>query len=288
LRRGGEFSIIPSGEFYTIDDKLYPSTRELESFQKNTVAHVQPPPGYTGPEKVGYRPYGHSVHVDNINRLSDAVLCRHDEEGATALKQAEEGSVCARMARAIRAHEEHHPALCRQMGYRAYQTIHGADLAWDEVEAYGIQIAVLRAEIDQLKWNCDYRVTQQVQYGDVRGLKCDGPAGEWNIHIETPIDWGTVTSDFAILIDRNSLRGSYNNITKLPMHDGSICINTSTGDAAFFDNESPWFDLSFGRGLFRCESGRPPLQGGYRGLSGSMKSGPTELPPLESGEFCSR
>jgi hypothetical protein len=263
------------------------------------IGSLPAPPGYTGPERVDYTAYGDGF-TREIEELTQGKkkadksrsdqLCQPSDQAAIDLKLAEDGSVCNGMARAIRAHEQHHHAFCRAIGFLDYYWMHGADRAQEEVEAYGAQIAVLRAEIDQLKWNCDYRVEQSAGW-DARGLKCDGPAGEWNIHIETPLGWGSATSDFSILINREDLRGSYNETTKMPLHDGGICIYTSTGDAAFFDDETPWpLDLSFRHGTWRCEGGRPRNQGGngYNGLGGRMEFGHTELPPLERGEFCTR
>jgi len=65
---------------------------------------------------------------------------------------------CDGVGKALEAHEQYHKTTCVRAGYRAYLAMHGADRAQEEAEAYGAQIAVLKAEIARaLKKNCPYK-----------------------------------------------------------------------------------------------------------------------------------
>ncbi len=102
-----------------------------------------------------YVPYGQDVHTDNVDNLSPGQtrqqrqdqLCAMRPSSARALDAAVRGAACDGIGQALRAHEGVHVAMCRSVGFLAYNQMHGADRAAEEAEAYGAQIAVLRAEI---------------------------------------------------------------------------------------------------------------------------------------------
>ncbi|HYF06126.1 MAG TPA: hypothetical protein VD970_00775 [Acetobacteraceae bacterium] len=108
-----------------------------------------------GPAHVDYVAYGEGVAEDQLDTLApgqtregrQAQLCAMRQSSLDMLNAAMRAAACDGIARAIEAHERHHVAMCGRIGYRAYIAMHGADRAAEEAEAYGVQIAMLRAEI---------------------------------------------------------------------------------------------------------------------------------------------
>lgn len=89
---------------------------------------------------------------DDIGDPSKHYTAAEECEMNKGTKEAYEGmlnrAACAGIARAIQAHEEFHVHKCVSLGsWRAYFGRHGADKAQEEADAYGAEIAVLRAEI---------------------------------------------------------------------------------------------------------------------------------------------
>jgi hypothetical protein len=79
-------------------------------------------------------------------------------EAARLLDQAAQAAACDGIAEAIRIHENYHVTMCRRVGYRGYEAMHGADRAREEAEAYGVQIAALRAAIARVLERTTVRV----------------------------------------------------------------------------------------------------------------------------------
>ena len=105
--------------------------------------------------EVEYVPYGIGVDVGLYDTLGPGQtpqqrreqLCAMRASSAAALSAAVDAARCSGIGRAIRAHEAVHVAMCRGIGFRAYYAMHGSDRAAEEVQAYAVQIAALRAEI---------------------------------------------------------------------------------------------------------------------------------------------
>lgn len=120
-----------------------------------------------GPAQVDYKPWGDHLNYQDDERVtakfSNEELCRRSDESAAALAEAKKSSACAGIAEAIQAHEDWHLNFCRTIGYRPYWLgMKGADRAQEEVEAYGAQIAVLRAEIAKVLEKSDVHVIVKV------------------------------------------------------------------------------------------------------------------------------
>lgn len=119
-------------------------------------------PGYRGPSEVDYESWGQQNITIARGNPNDR-LCGMTPQSQQQLAAAEAGSACDGIGRALRAHEEHHMQSCRRIGFFPYIAVHGADRAQEEVEAYGAQIAVLRAEIARVLENSDVRVVLELQ-----------------------------------------------------------------------------------------------------------------------------
>jgi len=119
---------------------------ELQRFAA-MAAHANLESDGTTLREVEYVPYGQDVAEGRLDSLSNDQLCAMRASSAAALDAADRAAACAGIGRALRAHEGVHVAMCRRIGYRAYLAMHGAERAAEEAEAYGVQIAALRAEI---------------------------------------------------------------------------------------------------------------------------------------------
>lgn len=137
------------------------SSAELKRWAESDARRgLEQVPGSSGSAQVDYKPWGDQLHYQDDERVTSKFtneeLCRRSDESAEALEEAKKKSACAGIAQAIQVHEDWHLNFCRTIGYRPYWLgMHGADRAQEEVEAYGEQIKVLRAEIAKvLKKNC--------------------------------------------------------------------------------------------------------------------------------------
>ena len=102
---------------------------------------------YNGPSKFDYVSWGDTQDPDQSHRYTKEKLCAFTPTANEQLEAAKQASACAGIGAALQAHENWHLNFCLRIGYRPYLTMHGADRAQEEVEAYGAQIAVLRAEM---------------------------------------------------------------------------------------------------------------------------------------------
>jgi hypothetical protein len=126
------------------------SSAELQRFAKSDARRgLEPVPGYKGPSEVDY--------VNRGSLLSDPAhppktetnesLCRMADSAQAELARAMDAAACAGIGAAVRAHEDVHQKSCLRAGFVPYFWMNGAERAQEEVEAYGAQIAALRAEI---------------------------------------------------------------------------------------------------------------------------------------------
>jgi hypothetical protein len=129
------------------------SQSAFEAFAKGEAQRgLEEIPNYKGPKHVDYYPWGRWHSEDpSISKLTADSLCRMLDSSAKELKEAKEASACAGIAAALQAHENWHINFCTTIGFKPYEEMHAADRAQEEVEAYGAQIEVLRAEIKKLE-----------------------------------------------------------------------------------------------------------------------------------------
>lgn len=112
-------------------------------------------PDYKGPKEFDYVTWGSNQRTFNFKKEE---LCRMADSAKTELDKAVAASACDGIGEALRAHEQVHEKLCLSIGYPPYVAMHGADRAQEEVEAYGAQIAVLRAEIAKVLEHSNFRI----------------------------------------------------------------------------------------------------------------------------------
>lgn len=144
------------------------SLAELQRWTESDARRgLEPEPGYTGPAHVEYKPWGDKLRYQDDERVTskftNEALCRRSDESAAALEEAKKKSACAGIAQAIQVHEDWHLNFCLRIGYRPYWLgMRGADRAQEEVEAYGAQIAVLRAEIAKVLEHTNVHIEYEV------------------------------------------------------------------------------------------------------------------------------
>ena len=139
------------------------SLTELQRFAASAARRgLERVPGYTGPSEVDYESWGQQ-NITVAKGNSTSKLCARTETGQQQLIAAEQGSACSGIGRAIRAHEDHHMTMCAKVGFFAYMAMHGADRAQEEVEAYGVQIGLLRSEIAAVLERSKLRVELEQQ-----------------------------------------------------------------------------------------------------------------------------
>jgi hypothetical protein len=163
-----------------------PASDEFSRFAAVTAKGFKRPPGDTGPEAVEYTPYGDSVDTGILETEKKTLktekekeerreqLCGLSRNAKQEIDDMKRGATCDGIAKAVEAHEAVHWASCRRLGYVAFRDMHGADRAQEEVEAYGKQIAVLRAEIARLKKICQaYKASGESHNEAYSGVICD-------------------------------------------------------------------------------------------------------------------
>jgi hypothetical protein len=119
---------------------------------------LEPITDYKGPSEFDYVSYGDTQDPDQSSRYTRETLCAVDKSASKLLDAAKQASACAGIAAALQAHENYHINRCLSIGYLPYLKTHGADRAQEEVEAYGAQIAVLRAEIAKVLEHANVRI----------------------------------------------------------------------------------------------------------------------------------
>lgn len=139
------------------------SLQELQRWAASDARRgLEPVPG-RGPTEVDYKPWGDHLNYQDdpqvTGKYTNEQLCQRSDESAAGLAAAKKNAACAAIAQAIQVHEDFHLNFCRRIGYRPYWLgMSGADRAQEEVEAYGAQIAVLRAEIAKVIEKSDVHV----------------------------------------------------------------------------------------------------------------------------------
>jgi hypothetical protein len=120
---------------------------ELQRFAASEArSGLEKVPGSSGAAEVDYESWG-KQNIVIAKGNSTSKLCGRTTTAEQELVAAEQASACSGIGKALRAHEDHHMNMCAKIGFFAYMAMHGADRAQEEVEAYGIQIGVLRREI---------------------------------------------------------------------------------------------------------------------------------------------
>jgi hypothetical protein len=84
-------------------------------------------------------------------------LCSLTTSAELAFTRVKELAACKGIAAALQAHEDVHTRTCLR-GFVAFFNMNGAQRAQDEVDAYGAQIAVLRAEIAKVLEHANIRL----------------------------------------------------------------------------------------------------------------------------------
>ncbi len=118
-------------------------------------------PGYNGPSEFDY-----VAHGDNLAPVlpsdTQEQLCGLEPSSRDLLNQAKNASACSGIGAALEAHENVHREYCMRLGWRAHLDMTGAARAREEVDAYGAQIAELRAEIGRVLDKSNFRVKMDV------------------------------------------------------------------------------------------------------------------------------
>ncbi len=140
-----------------------PASAEFKKFADATANRFSRPAGDTGPKAVEYTPYGDSVDTGILETEKKTKktakeieerrkqLCELSPNARLEIADMKGGAACAGIVEAIVAHEGVHWASCLSLGYVPFRDMHAAARAQEEVEAYGAQIAVLRALINRLR-----------------------------------------------------------------------------------------------------------------------------------------
>lgn len=128
------------------------------NFAKSAATTVTRPATDKGPDAIDYISRGDGVSPDDQGRVTGEGLCLKSDNAELALRDLDSGASCAGIAKAVRAHEDYHQNECSRLTYMVYREKHPADRAAEEAAAYGVQIAVLRAEIAKVLERADARI----------------------------------------------------------------------------------------------------------------------------------
>lgn len=203
------------------------SASALEAFAKGEARRgLEPVPDYNGPKEVDYDNNGSTLYDPQHpgNTFNAEQLCEMTSSATNTLNRAIAASACAGIGEALRAHEAVHKKSCLAKGFVTYFNMHGADRAQEEVEAYGAQIAVLRAEIAKVLQKADVHVIVDV---NTRMQMPSNPLySAINItnHADIPMSRVTVTNDYITMLGEGkqetngSIEGSCRFTSGLPSY----------------------------------------------------------------------
>jgi hypothetical protein len=242
------------------------SNNALQTFAKSEARQgLETVPDYDGPKEVDYDNNGSSLNdpLHPGRTFNAEQLCQKTDSANATLNLAIAKSACAGIGAALRAHEAVHEKSCLAQGFVNYFSLHGADRAQEEVEAYGAQIKVLREILASLV--CGYRATGQTADTKYSGVICS---------LEKPF---TVTGTnaamtYPFMFDPQSAtngRVGFQATTSLPISASGSGTYRIEGDAP----ESLHIVMTMG------SVGVTPV--GTRSGGGSVR---IDLVPLESGE----
>jgi len=128
------------------------------NFAKSVSTTVTRPATDKGPTAIDYISRGDGVSPDDQGRVTGEGLCLKSDNAELALRDLDSGASCAGIAKAVHAHEDYHQNECSRLTYMVYREKHPADRAAEEAAAYGVQIAVLRAEIAKVLEHANVRI----------------------------------------------------------------------------------------------------------------------------------
>lgn len=128
------------------------------NFAKSAATTVTRPASDKGPSAIDYISRGDGVSPDDRGRVTGEGLCLKSDNAELALRDLDGGASCPGIAKAVRAHEDYHQNECTRLNYMVYREKHPADRAAEEAAAYGVQIAVLRAEIAKVLEHANVRI----------------------------------------------------------------------------------------------------------------------------------
>lgn len=145
------------------------SLTQYKLFAENEARNgLEPPPNYDKLSKDDQKALSqYNFYVEGFDLYdpthppqdkTQAQLCRLTPEAEAKLTKVKSLAACAGIAAAIQAHEDVHTQSCLR-GFVPFFKRNGADRAQEEVEAYGVQIKMLREIIAGLR--CGYRATGQ-------------------------------------------------------------------------------------------------------------------------------
>lgn len=140
------------------------SLAELQRFARAEARRgLEAVPNYSGPTEVEYVAQGSLLYDPAHPKSTDTneSLCRMAASAQAALDEAKQKSACAGIGKALQAHEDIHRNSCLRRGFKSFFFMNGTERAEEEVEAYGAQIAALRAEIAKLESECDGELEYQ-------------------------------------------------------------------------------------------------------------------------------
>jgi hypothetical protein len=128
------------------------------NFAKSASTTVTRPATDKGPKTIDYISRGDGVSPDDQGKVTGEGLCLKSDNAELALRDLDSGASCAGIAKAVHAHEDYHQNECSRLTFMVYREKHPADRAAEEAAAYGVQIAVLRAEIVKVLEHANVRI----------------------------------------------------------------------------------------------------------------------------------
>jgi hypothetical protein len=145
------------------------SLTQYKLFAENDARNgLEPPPNYDKLSKADQKALSqYDFYVEGFDLYdptnppqgrTSAQLCRLTPEAESKLAKVKSLAACAGIASAIQAHEDVHTQSCLR-GFVTFFKRNGADRAQEEVEAYEVQIKMLREIIARIR--CGYRATGQ-------------------------------------------------------------------------------------------------------------------------------
>ncbi|MDQ2977496.1 MAG: hypothetical protein M3R69_19045 [Acidobacteriota bacterium] len=126
-----------------------------------TAGRGLPQVGKGEPAAIDYTSRGDTISPDDQGHVKGERLCERSTNAELELNKFDQQAACAGIAAAVRAHEDYHKAECTRLSYASYRDKHAANRAREEVEAYGVQIAALRAEIARVLERSTVRIVME-------------------------------------------------------------------------------------------------------------------------------